>query len=155
MTNNTNLWVVITVLALLLGLGLGALFYATEEQVIIKQDKEVVKTVEVIKTVPKDYTTEAVNLFLDRLETDSYDKYLVCDKNRYENEQISVNKIFDNSKVSISRTDTDDKLNALKEVVSFKVRLKYEDALTQEKCYKEYSLEVVNIEGEEVLLKVK
>lgn len=149
---------VLALLSLLLGVGLGALFFAQEKQVFIPQtiEKEVVVEKEVPVPVHTDYVKEAADLFLEKLSTDSdFDKYLVCDRDRYEANQVSVSRIYEKARVAIDDVSTDDRTHAAEEIVTFEIRLKYADADTQDKCYENFDVEVTHTEGEESTIKVK
>jgi len=114
---------------------------------------EVVKEVEVIKEVPteieveveRDYLHEALDDFLAELE--DKDKWQECGGDRYDFAQIEVSRLYD---VWDLRVDGEDYW------VDFRVRLKYLDTDTEDKCYKTFYPTVYYEEDEDpVVVTVK
>ena len=98
----------------------------------------------------ENYLDTALNDFLDSLENDDdYDDYLKCGGDRYDFDQISVNRIYDDVTIKLSEVDTDDLDDAKATDVEFKLRLKYKDIDVEDKCYQTLDIKVEYEEGEE------
>lgn len=149
---NNVFWVIGLVACIIAGLVVGWAFAPTNEVEVIKEVQvPVEKIVEVVKEVKvsENYVENALNDFLNELENDDdFDQYLECDSDRYDFDQISVNKVYDDASVSFSEVDTDDLNNAEAYTVEFSTRLKYSDSDVEEKCYNTFDVSVDYEEGE-------
>ena len=156
--SNIGLLIVVGFVALLLG-GFGGFLFAPDKEVVKTVpgperiiEKEVIKEVpiEVIKEVSTgNYIKQATDLLMNKLEKDDdFDNYLKCDGERYEFDQVSVSKVYDDATVSFDKVDTDDLDDADKYTVETKIRLKYKDTDVEEKCYETVDLKAEFEEGE-------
>ena len=156
--HGTTSLIVWSLIALVLGGILTYVFFPNviEKQVPYETVKVVEKPVEVLKEVPVDYTQELVNDFLNKIEEDEdYDKFLVCDDERYDFEQLSISRIYDKHSVSFDTTDTDDLDDASRYITTVKLRLKYADADVEDKCYETVTVTGKYTEGEATKISYK
>ena len=160
-SDNKNIyWGIGLVLALIIGAIAGAYMFPTEKVVIREKEVKVnvpgpTVYVEKESVSGPNYVEDAVKAFLDRLENDDdYDSILVCDGDRYDFDQVSVSKVYDDATVAYSEVDTDDGDNVQKTVTTIKMRLKFSDSDVEDKCYKTISVSVKNVDGEVTKVKV-
>ena len=121
------------------------------EEKVVYNDKvvETVREVEVVKEVQRDYTKELITDFLNKVETDEdYDSFLVCNKERYDFDQVSVSRVYDKYTVVNDRLDTDDLDEAEAYTTSVKLRVKFTDPDTEDKCYRTVDVTGKYLEGE-------
>ena len=83
------------------------------------------------------------------LENDEdFDDLLKCDGQRYDFNQISVNRVYDTTSTISDTVDTDDMAEAKVITTKVKARLKYSDPDVERKCYKTFGVTGKYAEGE-------
>ena len=140
MENKTLLWTLVFLLVVGLSLLIGAVAFAktTERQVIVKEP-QIVEVVKYLPT-PEPVTRDAAEL--DRAksdflkEVDETSSLQRCDGDRYDVGQISIRKVTESSVVREYRDD------AGEYKVFFDAEVKYLDSDTEEKCYRDFEVEV-------------
>ena len=146
-------WYYWAILGILIGaLVVYAMFPRVEiQEKVVYKDKvvETVKQVEVVKEVQIDYSQKLINDFFKKVETDEdYDSFLVCNKERYDFDQVSVSRVYDKYTVVNDRLDTDDLDEAKAYTTSVKLRVKFTDPDTEDKCYRTVDVTGKYLEGE-------
>ena len=156
-------WIAVTLLVLASLIVGGIIAYGMFPRTEIKTETkyvdklvEVPVTVEKIVEVEPDYAGDALVIILDKLQNNErYEDYLVCDGDQYDFEQLKVSKVYDAKTVSFSTKDTDDIDNALVQETNLKLRLKFTDADTEEKCYTTLKAVVSEVEGKSPKIKLQ
>jgi hypothetical protein len=144
MAKNHLFWYVACVVALILG---GLLTYWIMPTKVDVQTKEVIREVptiqvqETIKEVPLDvkatYLEPALKDFVK--EASKEDDFVYCDNQEYDEDQIKIKSDPRNWNVEIGQDQT---------LVNFYVKMKYLDKDVEEKCYRNYNVEVIYEDGE-------
>lgn len=96
------------------------------------------KVCEVCGESEKDYVGLAIDDFMNEVEDD--EELQECDGEEYDFNQIKVKTIYDSYSVEYDDEDY---------TVDFKIKLKYLDIDTEEKCYKTYNVSVFYETGED------
>lgn len=122
-----------------------------EVPVNVTVEKVVTKEVPVNVTVTIDSNKVSLDYAVDQFlgEVNDRDALQTCDANRYDFDQISVSRLYDNSKVS---TDVEHTGNVT--TAEFKLRLKYLDSATEDKCYRTFNVVAVTEDGEDTALNI-
>lgn len=146
-----KVWVIVSILALLIGGLVGSLAFPQTKEVLVKQPEPyAVPGPETVKTVTQEvqvnYTDKAISAFYDELSND--DSLLECNGHEYDSDQVTTSKLYE--QWSVNYLDKDDN----KYEVLFKIKLKYLDTDTQEKCYRTENVKVTFEDSEDPVITI-
>ena len=136
------LYILLSILFLLLGVSIGALYYSThvieiEKPTIIKETE-----IKVIEIPTKDNRADislsekdrAISDFLKEVSED--DDLLTCSGEEFDSSQVTISRL---ENFKLIKTHRDD---AGEYQVNMDLKVKYLDSYTQEKCYKNYEVSI-------------